>query len=114
MGERRVRRGGPRRRAPAQRLVVLPYRLTQSPLLSFPQSHNGHELTAAYRFFVTCRYRWGVRSAHPASGRLQQVSVMLSHQTLPNSIWRILPPRKVWAIPGLPSTRSGVYDRLQR
>ena len=66
-----------------QRLVALARRLAQSPQCSFPQSLNGPELKAAYRFFDNSQVDTdGVLGSHilQTLGRMQQVPVVLAAQ----------------------------------
>ena len=66
-----------------QRLVTLARRLAQSPQCSFPQSLNGPELKAAYRFFDNSQVDTdGVLGSHilQTLGRMQQVPVVLAAQ----------------------------------
>jgi hypothetical protein len=66
-----------------QRLVALARRLAQSPQCSFPQSLNGPELKAAYRFFDNPQVDTdGVLGSHilQTLGRMQQVPVVLAAQ----------------------------------
>lgn len=66
-----------------RRLVTLARRLSLGPHCSFPQSFNGCELKAAYRFFDNPRVDVdGVLGAHIGQtlGRMQQVPVVLAAQ----------------------------------
>jgi hypothetical protein len=66
-----------------QRLVALARRLAQSPQCSFPQSLNGPELKAAYRFFDNPQVDTnGVLGSHilQTLDRMQQVPVVLAAQ----------------------------------
>jgi hypothetical protein len=66
-----------------QRLVALARRLSLSPQCSFPQSLNGPELKAAYRFFDNPQVDTdAVLGAHIAQtlGRMQQVPVVPAAQ----------------------------------
>jgi hypothetical protein len=66
-----------------RRLVTLARRLSLGPHCSFPQSFNGPELKAAYRFFDNSQVDVdGVLGAHIGQtlGRMQQVPVVLAAQ----------------------------------
>jgi len=66
-----------------QRLIALARRLSQSPQCSFPQSLDGAELKAGYRFFDNPKVDTdGVLSPHIGQtlGRMQQVPVVLAAQ----------------------------------
>ncbi|WP_080429440.1 transposase DNA-binding-containing protein [Burkholderia ubonensis] len=66
-----------------QRLVALARQLSQSPHCSFPQSLNGPDLKAAYRFFDNPQADTdGVLCPHidQTLGRMQQVPVVLAAQ----------------------------------
>jgi Transposase DNA-binding len=66
-----------------QRLVTLARQLSQSPQCSFPQSLDGPELKAAYRFFDNRKVDPdGVLAAHIGQtlGRMQQMPVVLAVQ----------------------------------
>ncbi|MFM0632306.1 IS4/Tn5 family transposase DNA-binding protein [Paraburkholderia xenovorans] len=84
-----------------QRLVALARRLSQSPQCSFPQSLNGPELKAAYRFFDNPQVDTdGVLGPHIGQtlGRMQQVPVVLAAQDTTELIWRIFLPPRGWAM----------------
>ena len=66
-----------------QRLVTLARQLSQSPQCSFPQSLDGPELKAAYRFFDNRKVDPdGVLAAHIGQtlGHMQQMPVVLTVQ----------------------------------
>ncbi|WP_234487191.1 IS4/Tn5 family transposase DNA-binding protein [Paraburkholderia aspalathi] len=85
-----------------QRLVALARRLAQSPQCSFPQSLDGAQLKAAYRFFDNPRIDTdGVLVNHIGQTlkRMQQVPVVLAPQdtTEFNSTLCICRRRRDWA-----------------
>jgi hypothetical protein len=83
-----------------QRLVALARRLAQSPQCSFPQSLDGAQLKAAYRFFDNPRIDTdGVLVNHIGQtlNRMQQVPVVLAPQDTTESTSCIYRRRRDWA-----------------